>query len=296
MARVDLPASKVRARRHKRWGIFSALVIICILALFGGLVWLTHASFLRITAVQVSGTQTLSDTEVQAAVQNQLVGSYGHLFAKNNIFLYPKDSITNALVASMPVIASAEVRTVDFHTIGVFLIERQPKALWCPDTDKIVQTGDMATSTLADTATSTPPETDTTGCLLLDQNGVAYASAGFAAGSNAYKRYYGRLAGGNLSEQYLAPGSFSSLSALVDAIAQNQSQDAIASVEVDSSNDVHVGFASHFALLFPLSTDGGDVYNRFMLALQSDVFAGHTIADFEYLDLRFGNKLYYKLK
>jgi hypothetical protein len=220
------------------------------------------------------------------------------LFAKNNIFLYPKASITQSLVTSMPVIASAEVRTVDFHTIGVSIIERQPKAIWCPDTDKIIQTSNTTATTSIefDTATTTPVELDTSGCLLLDQNGVAYAPAGFAAGSNAYKLYYGAIAGSALPEQYLAPGAFSSLSALVDAIAQNQSQDAITSIEVDANNDVHVGFASGFMLLFPLSADGGDVYNRFMLALQSDVFAGHTIADFEYLDLRFGNKLYYKLK
>ena len=115
MARVELPASKVRARRRRRWGLLIALVVVFLLAIFGGLVWLTHASFLRITAVQVSGTQTLDASDVQAAVQNQLVGSYWHLFAKNNIFMYPKATITTALVTGMPVIASAEVRTVDFH-------------------------------------------------------------------------------------------------------------------------------------------------------------------------------------
>jgi hypothetical protein len=292
MARVDLPASKVRARRHRRWGVFSALIIIFILAIFGGLVWLSHASFLRITAVQVSGTQTLSESDMQAVVQDQLAGSYWHLFAKNNIFIYPKATITNALVTGMPVIASAEVRTVDFHTIAVTVVERQPKALWCPDTNPTSPEATIGHST----ATSTPVELDTSNCLLLDQNGVAYASAGFAAVDNAYKRYYGTLSGGNLPEQYLTPQSFNSLSALVDAIAQNQSQDVITSVEVDSSNDVHVGFASGFMLLFPLSADGGDVYSHFMLALQSDAFAGRTIADFEYLDLRFGDRLYYKLK
>jgi|GEM_PF-740827 hypothetical protein len=298
MARVDLPASRLRSRRRRRWGVLTALIVFLILAFFGGLVWLSRASFLRITAVQVAGTQTLSDSDVEAAVQNQLIGSYWHLFAKNNIFLYPKNSITQTLVTNMPVIASAEVRTVDFHTIGVFLIERQPKALWCPDADAITQTTDTASTTSieVDTATTTPAELDTLGCLLLDQNGVAYAPAGFAAGGGAYKRYYGAITGSTLPEQYLAPGVFAALSALVDAIAQNQPQDAITSVEVDSNNDVHVGFASGFMLLFPLSADGGDVYNRLMLALQSDVFAGHTIADFQYLDLRFGDKLYYKLK
>ncbi|MGC9602832.1 MAG: hypothetical protein ABSE76_03835 [Minisyncoccia bacterium] len=297
MARVELPVSRVRARRHRRWGFFAALIIIIILALFDGLIWLSHASFLRITAVQVTGTQTLSDADVQAVVQNQLMGSYWHVFAKNNIFLYPKASITSTLVADMPVVASAEVRTADFHTIGVSIIERQPKALWCPDADAITQVNETAsTSAEIDTATTTPAELDTSNCLLLDQNGVAYAPAGFAAGSNAYKRYYGTITGFTLPEQYLAPGAFNELSALIDAIAQNQSQDAITSVEVDSNNDVHVGFASGFTLLFPLSADGGDVYNRFTLALQSDVFAGHTIADFQYLDLRFGDRLYYKLK
>ena len=288
MARVDLPASRLRSRRRKRWGLLIALVVVVLLAIFGGLVWLTHASFLRITAVQVSGQQTLDESDIQAAVQNQLTGSYWHVFAKNNIFIYPKASITNALVTGMPVIASAEVRTVDFNTIGVSVIERQPKALWCPDKDESTQSGN--------TATSTPVELDTAGCLLLDQNGIAYGPAGFAAGGGAYKRYYGAITGSALPKQYLAPGAFNSLSALIDALAQNQPQDAITSIEVDSSNDVHVGFAGGFKLLFPLSADGGDVYNRFILALKSDVFAGHTIANFEYLDLRFGNKLYYKLK
>ena len=65
---------------------------------------------------------------------------------------------------------------------------------------------------------------------------------------------------------------------------------------VDSNGDVHIMFASGFTLLFPISADGGDVYQRFTLALQSDPFTSHKLSDFEYLDLRFGDKLYYKLK
>jgi hypothetical protein len=274
MARVELPASRVRSRRRKRFVIFISIVFGCLLLIFAGLVWLSHASFLRITTITVSGEQTISEASVQAVVQNQLAGSYGYLFARDNIFLYPKGRIEAALPAAMTVIASVEVHAVNFHTIAVSIVERQPKALWCGEST----------------------DASSSSCLLLDQNGVAYDPADPLAQTSTYKRYFGVLSASSTPAQYLTPSSFSSLSALVDTLAQSQPQDSIASVFVDPNNDVHVTFGSGFTLLFALSADGGDVYSPFMLALQSDPFTGHTIGDFEYLDLRFGDRLYYKLK
>ena len=263
----------MRTRRRKRRGVIAVTILVIFLIMLGGLVWLSHSGFLRITSIEVSGEQTILASNVEDAVQSQLAGSYWHLFAKNNIFLYPKSQINNALPAAMPVIASAEVRAVNFHTISVSIVERQPKALWCGNT----------------------VEASSSNCFLLDQNGVAYAPSADFSG-DAYKRYYGALSGGSTPQQYLTPASFISLGALVDTIAQSQPQDAIASVSVDQDSDVRVAFSSGFTLLFDLSQSGGDVYQRFELALQSDAFAGRTIADFQYLDLRFGDRLYYKLK
>ena len=275
MARVDLPASRVRARRRRRRIILISIAVVLVALVLGGLVWLSHAPFLRITTITVSGDQTLSDATVQAAVQSQISGSFWRLFAKSNIFLYPKTHIEEALPAAMPVIASAEVHAVNFHTIAVTVVERQPKALWCGES--------------ADASSSN--------CLLLDQSGVAYAPAPFsiAGSSGDYKRYYGALSGSQ-PQQYLTADQFSTLSALVDALVQNQFNNPIESVEVDPASDVRVTFAGNFVLLFTLSSAGADVYERFTLALGSDAFSGHALSDFEYLDLRFGDRLYYKVK
>jgi hypothetical protein len=48
--------------------------------------------------------------------------------------------------------------------------------------------------------------------------------------------------------------------------------------------------------LFALGDDAGAVYQHFTLALTADIFKAHKLSDFHYLDLRFGNKLYYKLR
>ncbi|MDO8548159.1 MAG: hypothetical protein Q7R71_00600 [bacterium] len=233
---------------------------------------MSQASFLRISHIDVSGTQTVISSTIVEKVQAQLEGEYLYLFPKNNILFYPKGHIVSALLAAMPVLASVDVSAKNFQTISVALVERQPKALWC---------GDEAANPMP--------------CFLLDENGVAYGAV-ISFSGNAYSRYYGTLASNMTPKQYLTPAQFRSLSALVDTIAASQKNEPLASVWVDENKDVYMAFASGFTLFFALNVDGGDIYQRFTLALQSAPFKAHKLSDFEYLDLRFGDKLYYKLR
>lgn len=277
MARVPLPQSKVRARRKKRRILIASAVAGAMLLLFAGLVWLSHASFMRIDSVEVSGESTLSSDDISGLTLQDISGSYLYLFPKNNIFLYPKFKTEAELAKQMPVVAKVSINAKDFHTLNVQVTERARKALWC---------GTSASSPSA--------------CFWLDQDGLAYAAAsGFLLGmgstSSSYERYYGALEGGT-PQQFLSPEDFHALTALADALAQNQAYNPITSIEVDGAHDVRVIFADNFELIFGLSSAGADVYERFQLVLGSDAFAGHSLADFEYLDMRFGDKLYYKLR
>lgn len=272
MARVTLPESRAHARRRRRLLLLALVVFIFVVLCAAGVTWLSNAAFLRISTVEVLGTQTLSTSTIAAFVEGELAGSYLYFFPKNNIFLYPKEIVSRELLSAMPTIAEVNLRAKNFHTLAVAIIEHQPKALWC---------GEVV-------ASSSP-------CFLLDENGLAYAAAADFSG-DAYQRYYGALAPGTSPRHYLTSTQFHSLSALVDTIAQNQKPNSVRGVLVDQNSDVRLTFASGFVLLFPLGDDGGDIYQRFTLALQSDAFKAHPLSDFQYLDLRFGDKLYYKLK
>ena len=275
MARVQLSQSRVRAQRRRRRWLLAGYGALALMLVFGGLVWLSWAPFLRITAVDVAGAQTLSTSSVAALVSQDLAGSYLHLFAKNNIFLYPKSSLAQNIAAALPAIAQAQVGATNFNTITVTVRERQPKALWC---------GEQVASSTAVFG----------GCSLMDQDGVVYAPADSAAAT--YDRYFGALASTTMPKEYLPSAQFRALTALVDALAQKVPNDTVQSVYVDSNKDVYLTFGSGFELMFALADDGGDVYQRFVLALGADPFTSHPLSDFEYLDLRFGDRLYYKLK
>jgi cell division septal protein FtsQ len=271
MARAAIPASKIKARRKRRLLIVFVVVVLALLAIVGGLVALMHADFMRISRITVTGTQTIATSSLVAYAERELAGSYLGIIPKDNIILYPKAAIAASLIEAFPVLASATVSASDFHSISILVVERKPKAQWCG-------------------VDASAPEP----CFLLDENGAVYRSS-LTFTDPSYIKYFGSISGSS-PKQYLSVREFRALSALVDTIAASQKTERIDGVWVDTNRDVHLLFGSGFTLLFMLSSDGADIYQRFTLALQSDPFKTHALDDFSYLDLRFGDKLYYKFK
>ena len=86
MARVELPESRLRARKRRRFVRLAAGLIVFLLFISSGLVGLTYWSELQIKDVSISGTQTLSSGTVEAFVRDRLEGEYWYVFSKSNIF------------------------------------------------------------------------------------------------------------------------------------------------------------------------------------------------------------------
>jgi len=268
MARVELPASRLKARKRRQR--------IRILIFFGGLILLvgglvigaSYIPVIQISHIAVSGAKTLSSSTVQAFIEKRIDGRYAFVLPKRNIFLYPKRFLRDEILAAYPLLAAADVHAVDFHTIAVNVVEREPRALWCESQTR---------------------------CMFMDEQGMVYAPAPTFS-SPIYVSYFGTLSGNRLPKQYLSPEEFAGLSALVDATVRHLDSEEVLGVWVDGHDDAHLRFANGFAISFSLSHEEGDVFERFSLALTAEPFVQRPLSDFEYLDLRFGDKLYYKLK
>lgn len=276
MARIELPQSRLRARRRRRRLIGAGLIAGAVLAVCVAIVLFLNAPFLEVKTIEVSGASAVSTSTVESEVRGILSGRYLWILPHDDIFIYPNKAITAQLLNEHPEFSAVAVHAVDFHTLAVTVIERQPVALWCP------QQG------------SDP-------CDFMDENGIAYAPA--PQGSDqVFVTYQGsttpsaRSGQTGVPRQYLTQDSFRSLAALVGALSAIDATNTVRQVVVDGNGDARAYFQDDFLLIFALSDAGGDVFERFGLALKSDPFKGHTLGDFEYLDLRWGDKLYYKLK
>ncbi len=271
VARIALGESRARARRRKRRLVALGLIVTAVLVLFGGVVWLVDAPFWQITSVGVAGASDVDAATIQTVVADELAHPYLHLFSKRNILLYPKQAITAALLVQIPTLSRVDVHASGLHTLAVTAVEQQPVALWCGDASTI-----FAAS-----------------CRFVDMHGVAYAPAATSTPS-AFVTYYGALA--TSSNQFLTPDQFATLTALVVALGKQGDTSGVASVTVDANNDVRLTYVDGFSLIFAGGDDGSDVLRRYALALTSGPFAAQPLATFSYLDLRFGDRLYYKQK
>jgi len=272
MARVQLGESRLKARRLRRRIVIASFFSSLVLVLFISLVLLSWAPFMRISAVSLSGVRAADTEALEEAVWSELAGGYGYLFARSNIFLYPQEIIADRL-QNFSTIKTVTVQAKDFTTIEVEVVERQPTALWC---------GGSASST---------------SCHFLDENGLAYAPAALYSG-DAYQKYYGPLTDVGVEEsargQFLEPEQFHSLPVLVESLEKTIKLSA--SAVFVSQDDVRVVFVGDVAILFGLGDQGGGIIERLNLTLGAAPFTKHTLSDFEYIDLRFGDKVYYKLK
>lgn len=275
MARVELPESRLRMRRRRVRIRIALLVLGAFVVVSGLLVGAAYLPFLQLQAVTVSGAQTIATSTIGTFVQERLAGTYWFVLPKSNIFLYPRQQINADLRAFYPMLASADVRFAPaavFQNLSVTVVEREPRALWCPSTTP----GPAAL------------------CYFMDESGVVYAPAP-SFSSPVYVPYFGGQSAA-LPWQYMSAQQFIALGALVDAIVRKIPQEQLGGVSVDTVGDVRMNFASGFILLFALDDAGGDIFERFTLALTAEPLTARQLSDFEYLDLRFGDKLYYKLK
>jgi len=275
MARVVLPQSKIKQRRKQRRtriAIVSGVAFVFLLAALVGVTWVPA---LRASEVRVQGVSVASANAVKAFVKEELTGRVLVVFPKNSIFLYPKERITEKLRLEFPALHSAQLRIQvpsSFHTLVVTVDERKPVALWCGN------------------AVEEP-------CAFIDETGAVYTLAPEFSDA-VYVRYYGEVVGlekkDTLPKQFLSSTYFRSLSALIATLQKEVGP--IDRVTVKENEDARVSFGNGFAMLFVVTDDGADILERFMLARDAAPFAERPLSDFEYLDLRFGDKLYYKLK
>ncbi len=272
--RVTLPESKLKRKKRIQRTRLAILLGVLFVLLAGAVVGLAWIPQLRIHAVDVAGAETIATSSIEQFASERVQGRTLLVLPKDSIFLYPKDEIRGGLMREYPEFKEVSVNAENFETIKVSVAERHAKALWCSEGGN---------------------------CRLMDETGFVYAPD-LLLDAPAFVRYTGEAttSAGYTAKveplQYVTPQDFAALAALTSALDDNQKDTTVDAVDVDANSDAHAHFANGFTLIFALKDANKDVYERFTLALASQPFLNHKISDFEYLDLRFGDKLYYRLK
>lgn len=259
------------------------LVVAGVLVFFAGLAGLTHWSQVSIRAVTVEGTYIVSPDEVKTKAFEIISENYLYIFSRKNAVLYPRTQLIDELKKTFPRIKDLQVNISDYHTLNIQITERQPKALWC-NNPPIQNASSTNASVVSD-------------CYFLDATGFVYSESPDFSG-DAYFKYYGLVPFESpIGSSYLSSSdTFTQLSSFVTEVKTLNITPLyiVATSQDDFTMYIYGGGKIIFDDKESLVTTAEHL--RLLLQTANLVPLQNGELQVEYIDLRYGNKLYYKVR
>ncbi len=279
-----------RRRKKYAWLGFSGFVFLIII--YAGAGWVSANDKIEINTVIIQGNKVVSASKLENTVKQGLAVTRALLLYGGTIFTYNKDAIINDLLYKYPRLESVEIQANNIDTIKVSVTERETVALWCANFKDDLEMRE---------------------CYLLDKDGFAFEKAVINVMEKYFEKfviYTGDAYIGALRKQLLH-GEFSNVHTFVKNIQKEIGLD-IKTVLL-TKREMEIYSNSYPTLKVKLDDDFDRVLSYIKITLNSKEYKeymnsqksgkrinyekNHTYnkdQESNYIDLRFGNRIYYK--
>jgi hypothetical protein len=85
-----------------------------------------------ITEIEIKGNDIINKEDILNIVKAELNGRYLFMFPKNNFLLYPRNNIVEKLNAKYLRLKNVTIETNDIFKLQIYIEERKPNFVWCP--------------------------------------------------------------------------------------------------------------------------------------------------------------------
>lgn len=250
---------------HLQLQLIVGAVLLTAIALLITAIWYgTRVSSLQIVDVEVIGGETIPHAVIEEKVNAELVGAYLKLIPNRFMPLYPKTKIVDSIL-SLDRVKNVHVEFTGDQTLTVVFDEHVPYALWCEKADSEF-------------------------CLFMDRNGFAFAPAPELEGS-AFVRYI---------DEGMVPAkdmqgfdsSFVEETETFVSLLQEQLSLYTTHVQKKSTYDVEYTISGGGVIKVSQSIPMQESFENLQTILTSEEFKHIEPGAFQYIDLRFGDKVF----
>jgi cell division septal protein FtsQ len=272
-ARTPDRRPSLRDRRRKKRLLIIGSVIVAIALVGYGIRVVSYLPRFTVQDIHVTGAQKVPPEIVEQYLNSILNDGRFHFLSRRDILLYPKHALEMALAKNFPRIESAQISRASLlsNALSVSLTERRPFARWCQN------------------PTDAPEQ-----CYLLDEHGFIFADSSDASESPSTPyRFSGGIASAAPIGSVFAPGHLSGIVAMMKLLAAANMNATAASIQNDQ--DFFVTLDQGFYIKASYGEDATQLVRNLQLILNSDALRDKA-SQLDYIDLRFGNRVYYKLK
>lgn len=247
----------------KHIGVGVVMVGVVVLLITG--IWYgTRLPALTISYVEATGGETINVQSVERIVESMLEGEYIGLIPRRFAWLYPAESIQEA-VGSLDRVHDVQlVRNGDM--LHVTFAEYVPDALWCD---------------------TLPAER----CLFIDENAYAFSVAPQLTGGS-FMRFAMSERAAVVGETMLDVAVYRSLLELEQLLSAQGW--FVSRIEIDQVGDAFLGLVDGGELKVAIGVPPQETVDNLSTVVASKQFSHLRPGAFVYIDLRFGNKVFVK--
>lgn len=274
---VQTKISTARLRRRKalvKKIVITSSVIFFALTLF---VFVINRSALRIEKVNIFGTNIVKEEEVLNFSNTIISGKYFFLIPKNSVFFYPKEKIKNGLLNKFGRIEEVYPAVDNGNTLVISISERSPEYLWCGK--------DFVENNNTDGR-----------CYFMDKMGVIFVkSPEFSP--NVFFTFYSPLASTTepIGATIFGTEELNRIISFKDNISDMGFDSK--SLVVLKDGDYELNLTRSGKILFNKKDDFTRLTDNILLAITSLPLSEEIKSKIDsllYIDVRFGNKVFYK--
>jgi cell division septal protein FtsQ len=270
----------LRAKRRRMRALIAFVIFLLLAVAAWGVHWASYLPRFSISSISVAGTDSVPANLVRDYAQSILDDGSYHFLSRDDMFVYPRAVLERAIVGFFPRISSASVSrdSLFSNALTITVRERQQFALWCTDDTHAY-------------------------CYAMDGGGFIFAQApAVSASSTTQYIFEGGIATSTSSTgsgqaspigQSFVPAHLPGIVALLTELGQ--SGFAPQGASINSDQDFSVALSGGFMLKASFGEDADTLAKNLQLVLSSDPLQGKE-DQLEYIDLRFGDRVYYKLK
>lgn len=260
----------LKTRRRRTRAIIALAGVLLFALLLYGVHWSSYQKPMRISEISVRGAMLQEPADVVSFTREQLTETTKHFIARDNIFAYPKEELRAGILRSFPRLKSVRIGRGGFFgtTLIVNVDERSAFATWCT-------------------------EGEPRACYVFDDGGLIFANTERAGKPEMQYVFFGGVDMVSPVGSVFLQGRLSGVRDLLQRM--REARFIPVNVRVLDEQDYTIDLTNGFTIKASFGQDIDTIVHNLELVSVAPALRGKE-AELEYIDLRFGNRVYYKFK
>ncbi|KKU78176.1 MAG: hypothetical protein UY03_C0002G0002 [Parcubacteria group bacterium GW2011_GWA2_47_64] len=252
-----------KERRRKIRKIF--LLSVLFTAAAAGIVYGLSRPELRIISIEVAGSRQVQEELIQRTVANVMKRTYLWFIPKSHTLLYPKTELKESLMKEFPALSGVSISLKSLSALRVFVYEREPQALWCASRQE---------------------------CSMMDKTGFVFAPAEMGM-EQMYYRFLKMDAKAPIGTEVIPQEELSKLLLFLKKLEMAGLEPREVLLKEQDELEVVLSFGTR--LLLRSGNYDTALINLETLMEQDNLLSRNKgELSVSYIDLRYGNKIYFK--